>query len=151
MEVKPSVVEIAVLQLLVETSELVTNPFLRSFFVNKIHKILLVVHRLCVLKMEFCCHFRVQKVLLDLNWRRPFEIWLHAPNERNRSSYLDIACNIHVILFKLHKNVFCFSKICSISLSVKTSANKSSSWSPAVLSGYKIEISFGASLKRWGT
>lgn len=43
MEIKPGVVEITVLKLLVEASELVSDPLLRSFFVDKVDKVLLTV------------------------------------------------------------------------------------------------------------
>jgi len=57
MEVKPSVVEIAILELLVEASELVANLLLRSFFIDEVDQVLLLVHRLRVLEMKLSCHF----------------------------------------------------------------------------------------------
>lgn len=151
MEVKPSVVEISILEFLVEASELVANLLLRSFFIDEVDQVLLLVHRLRVLEMKLSCHFWILKVLLYLNWRAPFKIGFHAPNQRNRSSNLHIACNIHMTFFKVHKHMFCFSEVGRISICVQSSADESPSRSPAVFSREQVKICLCSSFEGWWT
>ena len=95
MEVEPSVLKVVVLlfQLFIELCEFSSYPKLGTLLVDQINHELFLVLRpdsLGALKMGFSSQFRVHEVFVDLHRRRPFQVWLHSPQQRNGASNLNV-------------------------------------------------------------
>ena len=151
VEVKPDIVKSGVFQLGVHLCKLVSNHFLGSFLIDQVYKILGAVHLFGFYKMLFSCDFRIVEIGLDFDWRRPFQIWLHAPDQRNWTSDLYVWSNFHRSLIKmLHKYMFSLHIVSCISLGVQASRNESPTWSSAILSRDKTKVCLASNFKlRW--
>ena len=80
MEVKPSVVESTVFQLLKKFCKFVPNSLLASFFVNQIDEILFGVLLVSFLNMKFGSLETLIKILTNNDWWGPSHGRFHGPD-----------------------------------------------------------------------
>lgn len=52
MEIEPDIAQVVVLEIAIKLCELVTDPFLASFFVNEVHQVLLTIHLRCLAEVH---------------------------------------------------------------------------------------------------
>jgi len=89
-------------------------------------------------------------VVHHFDWRWPFKIRLHAPNEWNWASSLHIRCNFkRSWALVVNKDVFSLDEVGGVSLDIEPTSNKSSSWSSTIFPGDQIEVCLTTNSELW--
>lgn len=133
VEIEPHVANIFVAQVLIKSSKLVTDALLRTFFVDQVDAHLLAVEVLLLTEVHLGSMTRIIEVLGDAHWRRPFEVWLHGPHERNGASRLHITVYSLLALRMEHQDVLRFNEVGRVAIRVEASRNEPSAGTSAVL------------------
>ena len=134
MEVEPHVLDVLVADSLEDSGHLLPYAVLAALFVNQVDPVLSLIVSLGLLDMPLRCLQTLIKVGVRSDGRRPRHIGLHLPDQGDRASDLQVACNLEAsILLFVGNDVLGLAEIGSVALFVKTTHDESATHSPRVL------------------
>jgi len=140
VEIEPGVLEVRVSQLVIDMRECISNAQLIALPIDQIDPILLSVGLLCLLDVFLGSVERFVEVRVDRNARLPSQVGLHLPRQRDRPTDLHVCVHFQaVVSLRRNENVLSFDEIGRVSVTVKASGDKATTWPAAILTRDQVE------------
>lgn len=139
MEIKPSVANTVIFQLSKCLTHFLANSLLAAFFIDQVNEVLLLVLLACFFHMQPRSLETEHMLRVDFDCWWPLHSRLHLPNQRYRSTCLNMCCKLSDTIFLNNYNMLSLCEVGSRAFAVETSCDKPSTWSSAVSAGNQSE------------